>query len=268
MEGETELRRRIVLIDNAPPATTITTSALVSDLTHVIRVMEQITSVWWQTKASEPPIIEPKTSDNITGSSKTIKRITKAAPEFVTGPLVQGAQAWTGAGGESYFNQYRPRQVELAERFFKPLPLAKTRLKTKPRDGGLFTSTLVPGSTTTMWLMYQEPFGDHNPLFPKPWRTYQTTTSKKARIYEANCAKSYANLVEQYALEDEGLLYPNWEDISRDYDAVHVTISTIIAIQGLRLATTKGIIADAYWDVEQTLWLKWRFKSMRLLRED
>jgi hypothetical protein len=58
---------------------------------------------------------------------------------------------------------------------------------------------------------------------------------------------------------------PDWSAVSRDVDAVHVTLPAIVAAQGFGLRTARGITAPAFWDVESTLWLRWRFASARLL---
>ena len=51
------------------------------------------------------------------------------------------------------------------------------------------------------------------------------------------------------------------------YDAIHVTIPAVVAVQGIRIATASGIIAESYWDVELTLWLNWSFRSAILTEQ-
>jgi len=46
---------------------------------------------------------------------------------------------------------------------------------------------------------------------------------------------------------------------------VHITISAIAAIQGMRLETPRGLLAPSYWDVETTFWLRWSFTSVALV---
>jgi len=258
MKGDTEVRRRIAEIDGALPGTT----TLVGDLTRVIRVMEQVNDSWWRMEADEPPAINPVLADHIVATSETVGRIARQAPALAVGPVDVSAQVWTGAGGESDIRRHRPRQIELAERHFAPLSEPGDKPRTKPWGGGLFTCTLVPGTTTTMWLMYQVPFGGRNSLFPKPWRSYRVEVSRGIRVYEVVNAQAWANLAQRYPLEQDGLLYPDWPSIAGGYDAVHVTVPAIVATQGLRLTTESGTLAETYWDVEQTLWLNWRIDSV------
>lgn len=267
MKGETEVRRRIGLLDGVPPGTPIGHSSPLNDLARVIRVMQQVTDGWWkfETDSPEPPTIAPEVADNLVATSETVARTTEATPALTAGPLDSDAQVWTGAGGESDLKH--PRQMELARSRFVPPTNPATGPKTKLWNSGLFTSTLVPGTTTTMWLMYQEPFGDHNTLFPKPWRTYHIEIAQTARVYEATDADKWTQLVQAHPIRHNGLIYPDWEHIAHDYDAVHITVPAIVAIQGLRLRTTRGTIAEVYWDVEQTLWLAWRFDGVNLLNE-
>lgn len=60
-------------------------------------------------------------------------------------------------------------------------------------------------------------------------------------------------------------MYPDWTNIAREYDAVHITLPAIAAAQGFHLETPKGVIPPAFWDVETTFWLRWCFAGARLV---
>jgi hypothetical protein len=44
-----------------------------------------------------------------------------------------------------------------------------------------------------------------------------------------------------------------------------MTQRAVVASQGLYFASSAGIIAPPYWDVESTLWLRWSFTSTELI---
>jgi hypothetical protein len=43
-----------------------------------------------------------------------------------------------------------------------------------------------------------------------------------------------------------------------------MTLAAIVATQGFTFASPAGPIAAAYWDLETTLWLRWRFETVTL----
>jgi hypothetical protein len=60
------------------------------------------------------------------------------------------------------------------------------------------------------------------------------------------------------------MLYPDWYQIAKDFDGVHLTMRAILAIQGFAFDTSHGMIAPSYWGVESVLWLRWCFTSIEL----
>lgn len=44
-----------------------------------------------------------------------------------------------------------------------------------------------------------------------------------------------------------------------------LTAAAVLALQSLRLTTPAGLQAEAYWDVESTVWLSWQFTVARLV---
>jgi len=69
----------------------------------------------------------------------------------------------------------------------------------------------------------------------------------------------------RYPVTHAGLIYPDWSAIAQDWDAARITIRVIAAAQGLRLETSRGLLAPSYWDVETTFWLRWTFRSATLV---
>jgi hypothetical protein len=63
-----------------------------------------------------------------------------------------------------------------------------------------------------------------------------------------------------------GFVYPDWSRASARFAGLHFTIGAIAAAQGFSFDTRLGPTAPGFWDVEQTIWLRWAFASAQLLR--
>ena len=61
------------------------------------------------------------------------------------------------------------------------------------------------------------------------------------------------------------LVYPDWDAIAADFDAVHLCLAGVVAIQGFSFRSAYGLTAPGYWDVETTHWLRWSFQQPRLV---
>jgi len=84
-------------------------------------------------------------------------------------------------------------------------------------------------------------------------------------VAEIASATVWAEFVCAHPRAQHGLVYPNWCKIAREFDAVHITLPAIVAAQGFFVRTSLGPIPPAFWDVESTFWLKWRFTAARLI---
>ena len=116
-----------------------------------------------------------------------------------------------------------------------------------------------------MWREYLEPFRGST-LYPLPWNTWEMTVdADNIRVAEIVSASKWVEFVETYATISDGLVYPDWVEIAREFDAVHVTLPTITAAQGFYFDAVQGLVAPAFWDVETTFWLRWCFSGARLI---
>ncbi len=123
-----------------------------------------------------------------------------------------------------------------------------------------------------MWREYLEEY-QVSTLYPLPWHVWEMKVAgddlNVAEIVSASTwvefVEAHALVVETHPLAGDDLVYPDWEKIAREFDAVHITVPTIVAAQGFYFHSQHGLIAPAFWDVETTFWLKWRFTDARLL---
>jgi len=248
MEGDTEVRRRIGLLDGAPPgATTDPDRSGLSDLITLVRVMGGITNTYYVGLYDNIPRGRAEELDSIVAENQLVQRL----------PETSGVQLWTGVSS----SKLAPSRLEgsPAEATFRSA-IETSEPAVKPTTFGLYTSTRVQEPEVSAWRLYLETYGGS--LFPKPWRTYELTVTRGARIYEIPNAQAWVELVQRYPVTRADLVYPDWKEISHTYDGVRLTWPAIIAIQGIRLAIGEQFIADGYWDAETTLWLNWPFTGV------
>jgi hypothetical protein len=131
------------------------------------------------------------------------------------------------------------------------------------RRSGIYTSTAV-NDGRSLWRAFLE-IGTEASLHPQPWAVWDVRLhGDRAKVCEINGAATWCDLVQAYATRADGLLYPDWRAIATDFDGVHMTLAAIVATQGFTVLSSAGPIAATYWDLETTLWLRWRFESVNL----
>jgi hypothetical protein len=108
-----------------------------------------------------------------------------------------------------------------------------------------------------MWEMYLELFPEN--LAPVDVWNLQVLDSP---VIEINSAASWVTFLEIYGRDVNGLTHSDWSDVCNDYAGVHLTARAVAAIQGFSFRTSRGLTAPSFWDVEQTVWLRWVFSSV------
>lgn len=135
-----------------------------------------------------------------------------------------------------------------------------------PTGSGLLRTTRqLPDSGTAQLFREEDSFGQHHATI---WRT---RTRDGARIYEIDGPRAWTDLVERYPLDVSWgrrhtwyqvtgragqWLIPDWEAVSHDWDAVHLTVSGYLATATRCLMldrTTATMLAG--FDPDETFWL-------------
>lgn len=222
-----------------------------------VRVMAGWTNTRMTFASGLPVVLEPAAADEIAADCRLLGAIARRDVDLVRGPLDRLRQQWIGtakqSGGasipelrrESFIGADAPRRI---------------RPSTKPFDLGLYTST-VASNGRSMWRAFLE-IGTEASLHRRPWAIWDVRLSgDRAKVWEIDSAGTWCDLVQAYATRADGLLHPDWHAIATDFDAVHMTLAAVVATQGFTFVGTAGSIAPAYWDLETTLWLNWRFDS-------
>ncbi|MHB8471028.1 MAG: hypothetical protein ACYDCH_14930 [Gaiellaceae bacterium] len=198
--------------------------------------------------------------DEVVARSALLERLRQKAPQVVDRPISSSRQVWIATRRPAHLP---PRREPLErEAFVEPSTFTLLRASTKPFGVGLYSSTAVVGTLGMWWCYLRLQRG--STLFPKPWRAWSFVAQPGVKIIEVTSASSWVDFVKSAPLVHDGYVYPDWLKISRRWDAVHVTARAVAAIQGIGF--TRGdetVLAPAYWDVESTLWLRWRFDEIQ-----
>lgn len=199
--------------------------------------------------------IAPTVADGIVANSALLKEIVASDPCLVAGPMDRRKQRWTPTGPAALTGEAPSRARFMAVDQSRPV-------RVKPSQFGLYTST---GTSTgpSMWRLLLGPGG--SPARPLGRYTWALDVEQDARVAEIVTASDWVQLVCAHPYLDGDRVLPNWADIAQRFDAVHFTLPVIAAIQALSVRAGDAIIPAAYWDVETTFWLNWRFSGVHLL---
>jgi hypothetical protein len=227
----------------------------VSQIAHFVAVMSRWTDAVMEVEAGPGAAVEPAAADMLARGSRLLANIERSEPRLVTGPMDVTMQQWTPIGRSAYTGE------PPSERSFVA-PHSDRRAAVKPSDEGLYTSTAVVGGVS-MWRAFLGPGGSAGR--PLPRYTWDLTVSLPVVVAEITSATCWAEFVCAHPRRIGGVIYPDWFTVSQRFDAVHITLPTIVAAQGFALATACGTtIAPAFWDVETTFWVRWRILAAQL----
>ena len=67
------------------------------------------------------------------------------------------------------------------------------------------------------------------------------------------------------AAELDRWLTPNWSAVAVDWDGVHLTLGGLLTAEKARVADVAGWSMLRFWDMEQTMWLRWAFADVERL---
>jgi hypothetical protein len=219
-----------------------------ADVVYFVGVSSDVEAAEYLTAPKELALIPADEADTIMNESLLLGRITRAAPEIANGPLRCDSQYWIGSSGNSRPSAAKFVAADSDDNSLEP--------RAKPHGSGIFTCTGVLG-TYGMWRIYLEMQGAG--LFGQPWYTWRVSPDREVRVREIRGATGWVQFVEEYqARTHAGLLVPDWRRVAGDYDAVHMTLRAVAAIEGLPFPARGGVTAPGIWGVESALWLRWR----------
>jgi len=212
-------------------------------------------------EAGSGAVIDPVMADAMTVKSRLLSDIAICEPSLHMGPMQSHRQHWTRTAR----NALPSGEVQMLREgaFITPSVVSDQRLGVKPSGLGLYTSTATSAGCS-MWRALMGP--DNSMMWPQPWYTWKVDVERDVRVAEIISATRWVELVCNYPRLSHGLVYPDWARVARDFDAIHVTLPTVIAAHGFHFACPdRGVIPPAFWDVETVLWLKWCFSGAHLV---
>lgn len=265
------LARRVADLDAlANPEVKADSEAVCSLLTHFVNVLEGYTDTFMEYECRDEAIIAPEVADLLIAECRLLRAIEMHDASLVRGPLLSDRQDWTctGAGCWRSTGEGGPMPPSEAH-FVTPGASRGSRAVTKPSEIGLHTSTgTSAGESTWRKLLsgYRASSAAGSQLFPFPWVTWRLEPSPGAiRVAEIVSARTWVGFVESYPNVADGFVWPDWRRAAKDFDAIQITLPAIVAAQGFRFRVGPTILEPAFWDVEQTFWLAWRFSGSQLL---
>ena len=199
-------------------------------------------------------VISPTDADALVGTSRLVAGMSYQAPNIADGPLLRERQHWVSRSGRA------PTQSDFSD------PAGaddRRRVTLNPVEIGLSTSTPGPNGNS-MWDLYLElfPSADRPVSAQDPAPVVWSLEVLDDPVLEIKAAVDWVRLVETYGCEINDLIQPDWRNVCEDYAGVHLAARAVAAIQGFSFETRHGLSAPSFWDVEQTLWLRWVFRSV------
>lgn len=205
-------------------------------------------------------------------------------------PIDRDAQTWAAP--------YRaPADVAPTPTMFNApkRPMTRWEQWANKSENGLYTSTLLDDRTAMLSALDSGMASDL--MISYPVRSWRLRAAAAARVYEIHGPLDWHRLCARYPaqglldasdepaviqnenvyplLRVEGearcatsidrLLAPNWAAVAADWDGVHMTFGGLLTCDKARVASTAGWSMNRFWDLEQTLWLKWAFGALERL---
>ncbi len=216
--------------------------------------------------------------------------------EWWFAPLTRDAQIWATNGNEP------PSSTKFVPP--KPKRLTYWEQCANKSESGMHTCTSFKGKTSFLTAMDISDVHGPNDLtleFEFPLKQWRLRVSESARVYEIGSAADWHRLCVDYpaksardasdpeasdaagwgmypllrlsddahdsdlAADMERWLTPNWAAVAKDWDGVHLTLGGLLTAEKVRAASAAGWTMHRFWDIEQTMWLRWAFDGAERL---
>ncbi len=246
-----ELSRKPVALSNRPLQAYARSAALADDM-----------AAWnpGRTELYRPTDMEiaPDAADQLVAGSGRLSEMADCEPVLGSGPLQTDRQHWVGDGTRP---PIAPRKEMCG------IPLAQTDRTAVPAFWSAFYTSTAMTSGYSMWRALMS-CSDSDAFSRRlPWHTWQMVVDDRVRVAEVKDAVTWTNLVSTYGVIADGMVWPDWSKMAEAFDAVHFTWPLIVAAQGLAFTSDRGVVARAFWDLECTLWLNWRFTGAHVVEK-
>jgi hypothetical protein len=224
--------------------------------------------IWVMDAYSEPrmgppgwAVLAAGEADRLVSSSLLLSKMSKTEQPIVDGSLAP-IQHWVTT--ERHRSPNESLSTPSRSKFEEPHLVQNARSSSRSaRTVAFHTCTPAFASGNGMWEIYLDLYPSGAPL--RPWWVWSLHVIDD-RVAEITSASEWVKFIDRYGTSAAGLVYPDWLAASADFAGVHVTVRAVAAVQGFSFETQLGLTAPMFWDVEQTMWLKWGFDSVQLVR--
>jgi hypothetical protein len=131
----------------------------------------------------------------------------------------------------------------------------------KPRRA-FWTSTPI-SEVVSGWIEWLRSGDDRR---PGPYHPWLLTVADEARVAEIHSPDDWRRFAHQYSTESsQGRAPVNWEQVRRDWDAVHLSVGGLLTAHAPAVAGAPDAELLEGWHMESTVWLRWAFTSVTRL---
>ena len=211
-------------------------------------------------------------------------------------PIDMRAQIWGSRRGETPApTMFKPPSAT---------PLTRWEQRTNKSEAGMYTCTSFEGKSSFLTAMDISDVHGTNDLsmeFEFPVKQWRLRVGDAARVYEIYGAADWHKLCVNYPARSardasdpeasdaagwgkyplaglpgdsdergfttdiENWLTPNWSAVAEDWDGVHLTLGGLLTAEKVRVVSDAGWSMLRFWDMEQTMWLRWAFDDVERL---
>ena len=209
----------------------------------------------------------------------------QAGVDWWFAPIERGAQVWASRE----YGRTPPVWFEQPE-----APLTYWEQRTNKSGAGMYTCTRFDDETS-LFTALDVGLSEVTIGFQFPVACWILRVSESARVYEINgpldwhrmCAnypaRSARDASDPEVSDSEGWglyplkrlscgdaemnnwLTPDWPAVAKDWDGVHLTLGGLLTSDSVRVISTAEWSMHRFWDMEQTMWLRWSFDEIKRL---
>jgi hypothetical protein len=171
------------------------------------------------------------------------------------------------------------KQINITDKVFpniNSMPKILNHKSAGHRPKNVIWTSTYDSNYISSWIYYisGERIRNFNNNFPIKFEGYELTISLNAKILTIYSIKDWLDMVNNYhyiidEFGDTPLLYIDWEMLSLNYDAVHMTAKGFMETNNVSNSDYPNYAKQMYdvpssfsWSMESTCWFRWAFATV------